>query len=283
MLYWRTDLLDGPPRSLEELASTAAAAQARAGLPYGFVWQGARYEGLVCVFLEHLGCFGGRILDDRGRVQVDSPAALAALRFMTRSIRETRIVPEAVLTWQEEQTRFAFQNGDAVYMRNWPYAYPLMADSSESAVAGKFAIAPMPPAANGAPTAALGGSLLAINAQSKHPEAAYAVIEYLTRPEQMRERAEVAGQYPTRRELYYDGSLTDLLPIPPEQVRTVIENAVPRPSTPVYTELSSLLQIRLHRALSGQVKPAVALANAAADLRRLLHEPALGASPGGSP
>ena len=37
------------------------------GIPFGFVWQGARYEGLVTVFLEHLGAFGGAILDVRVR------------------------------------------------------------------------------------------------------------------------------------------------------------------------------------------------------------------------
>ncbi|NIR44639.1 MAG: extracellular solute-binding protein, partial [Gemmatimonadetes bacterium] len=79
-------------------------------------------------------------------------------------------VPQSALTWQEEQVRFAFQNGQAAFMRNWPYAYPLMQDSSESRVAGRFAVAPMPAAAHGTPTAALGGSQLAINANCEHPE-----------------------------------------------------------------------------------------------------------------
>ena len=46
----------------------ARRAQAAHGVPYGLVWQGARYEGLVTVFLEYLGAFGGAILDDDGRV-----------------------------------------------------------------------------------------------------------------------------------------------------------------------------------------------------------------------
>ena len=97
-------------------------------MPFGFVWQGARYEGLVTVFLEHLGAFGGAILDDDGRVVVDSEAAEQALTSMRDAIYVDGIVPPAVLTWQEEQTRFAFQNGQAVFMRNWPYAYALLQD-----------------------------------------------------------------------------------------------------------------------------------------------------------
>jgi multiple sugar transport system substrate-binding protein len=144
MLYWRTDLLARPPATLEALARVAPAAAGRAGIPYGFVWQGARYEGLVTVFLEHLGAFGGRIMDDSGRVTVDSRAGVEALTYMRRALETPHFVPEAVLTWQEEQTRFAFQNGQAVLMRNWPYAYPLMEDSTKSVVAGRFAVTAMP-------------------------------------------------------------------------------------------------------------------------------------------
>ena len=90
----------------------------------------------MTVFVEFLGAFGGSILDERGRVVVDSDAAQKALTFMRDGIYVDDIVPPAVLTWQEEQTRFAFQNGEAVFMRNWPYAYALLQDSAQSSVAG---------------------------------------------------------------------------------------------------------------------------------------------------
>ena len=277
MLYWRTDLLEDPPLTFLELASDAARARSAGEVPYGFVWQGARYEGLVTVFLEHLGGFGGEIMDARGGIAVDSKAAVDALTFMRDQIFVDRGVPEAVLTWQEEQTRFAFQNGQALFMRNWPYAFPLMQDSAESRVAGRFAVAPMPANEGGVPTAALGGSQLAINANTEHPEAAYAVIEYLTRPEQMLERARVAGQYPTRLALYDEEALASALPVPPAQARRVIEAATPRPVTPVYTQLSELLQVHLHRALTRQEEPAEALSAAAREMRELLERAGLSA------
>jgi len=271
MLYWRTDLFDAPPTSLEELSQMASRGRAEAGVPFGFVWQGARYEGLVTVFLEHLGAFGGAIMDDQGRIVVDSEPALRALEYMRDQIYEAENVPRSALTWQEEQVRFAFQNGQAAFMRNWPYAYPLMQDSSESRVAGSFAIAPFPGTPAGQPTAALGGSQLAINANTEHPEAAYAVIEYLTRPEQMQERARVVGQYPTRPALYGTSELAEALSVDPASVRRIIERAVPRPVTPVYTQLSSILQIRLHRSLTGQQEPRAALEAAAREMRKLLR------------
>ena len=170
MLYWRTDLRRVPRAISDDLvAACAGARRTERGVPFGFVWQGARYEGLVTVFLEHLGAFGGAILDDQGRVVVDSEAAEQALTFMRDAIYADGVVPPAVLTWQEEQTRFAFQNGQAVFMRNWPYAYALMQDRSQSSVAGRFAVTSMPAGPGGAATAALGGSALAINAYSDQP------------------------------------------------------------------------------------------------------------------
>ncbi len=271
MLYWRTDLLKKPPDTFAELAADAARAQRERGARYGFVWQGARYEGLVTVFLEHLGGFGGQILDVHGNVVVDSEAGVSALEFMRDSLYgDDAVVPQAVLAWQEEQTRFAFQNGDAVLMRNWPYAAALLRDPQQSRVAGRFGVAAMPAGPGGTPTAALGGGQLAINAFSRQPEQAYALVAFLTAPEQMLERAREVGQYPTRPAMYESQALADVLTVPAEQVREVVQHAVPRPATPVYAQLSEILQVRLHRALTGQQEPRAALENAAREMRDLL-------------
>ncbi|MDX1646273.1 MAG: ABC transporter substrate-binding protein [Longimicrobiales bacterium] len=269
MLYWRSDLLDSPPSSYGALLETARTRSER--IPHGFVWQGARYEGLVVTFLEHLRAFGGRVLEPDGRVRVDSEEAVRALTFMRDAIYAHGAVPEAALTWQEEQTRLDFQSGRALFMRNWPYAYPLMQDSSASEVAGRFDVAPLPagPGAEGA--SALGGAQLAVNAHSDEPAAAWRVVAFLTGPEQMLERARGAGQYPARRDLYDRPELADALPVDPERARSIIEAAVPRPVTPVYTQLSSILQIALHRVLTRQREPAPALREAADEMRALLE------------
>lgn len=270
MLYWRSDLLESAPGSFEALDRAAARAQQGGEVRWGLVWPAARYEGLVTVFLEYLTGFGGAILDARGRVVVDSPAAVRALSAMRDALQDG-LVPRRALTWHEEETRFAFQNGRALLMRNWPYAAALLAAAPDSRVAGRFGVAPMPAAPGGRHGAALGGSQLAINAHSRHPDAAWLLIEYLTRPAQMRERALRAGQLPARRALYAHPELEDALPLPAAELRAVVERAVPRPVTPVYSELSELLQVRLHRALTGQQGPGPALADAAREIRALLE------------
>lgn len=275
VLYWRRDLLSEPPATFEAITSDVARVQRGGNVRFGFIWQGARYEGLVATFLEHLGGFGGQIVDDAGRVVVDSPAAVRALTYMRDSIYVDGVVPASVLTWHEEEARFAFQNGDAVLMRNWPYAFSLLQRAPESRVSNRFGVAPMPAEREGRPTAALGGSQLAINANTRHPTEAYQLIAYLTAPEQMLERAQVIGQYPSRHELYESAELEAALGVPTSDLRRIIEQATPRPVTPVYTELSEILQIRLHQALTRQQEPQVALGDAAREIRALLQKSGL--------
>ncbi|MHB1224774.1 MAG: ABC transporter substrate-binding protein [Gemmatimonadaceae bacterium] len=279
LLYRRTDLVPDPPANLEELAALAHAATGGPGGPHaGWVWQGARYEGLVTVYLEILTAFGGRIMDDAGRVVVDDPRGVRALTFMRDAIGGG-LSPRDVLTWHEEETRFAFQNGDAVFMRNWPYAAALLADSTQSRVAGRVAASSIPAATGGSPASALGGAQLAVNAHSDVPELAWRLVAYLTAPARMLERARMVGQLPPRQALYDDPRLAAALPLGVREAREAVASAVPRPVTPLWSELSERLQIALHSALAGQAEPTAALHRAAADMNALLERSGLQGGP----
>jgi multiple sugar transport system substrate-binding protein len=278
LLYWRTDLIDAVPATLEDLRAIARAKTDAARVPFGLVWQGARYEGLVTVFLEHLGAFGGAILDDRGRVVVDRPEAVRALRYMRDAVGPDGFVPATVLTWQEEHARLAFQNGQAVFMRNWPYAWALLQEPDRSRVAGRVAVAPFPAAEGGRRTAALGGSQLAINARTADRDLAWALVDFLTQPAQMLERARTAAQLPARQSVYDDPALAGALSIPAEAIRQALAAAMPRPVTPIYSELSGVLQVHLHRALTGQQTPEAALREAAREMRTRLARAGLEAA-----
>src|SRR5262249_26567009 len=104
---------------------------------------------------------------------------------------------------------------------------------------------------------------------------AWTLVAFLTAPEQLLERARLAGQYPPRPALYDSPSLRRALAVPPAQARRIIERAVPRPVTPVYAELSEALQVQLHAALTGQLDDARALAEAARDMRAVLEHAGL--------
>ena len=151
-------------------------------------------------------------------------------------------------------------------MRNWPYAYALMQDPSELEGRGPLrrGAHARGPGRRARPRRSAAPSSRSTPTPSTRRRPV-AVIEYLTQPEQMLERAQVVGQFPTRAPAIYDElTLAERSSIPPAQARAIIERAVPRPVTPVYTQLSEILQIQLHRALTRQTGAGDRLAPGAA-------------------
>jgi multiple sugar transport system substrate-binding protein len=86
----------------------------------------------------------------------------------------------------------------------------------------------------------------------------------------MVERARLTGSFPPRRSLYESAALDSVLAVPASSARAVLERATPRPVIPIYAQLSGLLQIQLHRALTGQVDPPAALREAARQMNALI-------------
>ena len=86
----------------------------------------------------------------------------------------------------------------------------------------------------------------------------------------MLERARIAGTFPPRRSLYDEPPLDSALSTVAATARAVLEHAIPRPVTPIYSQLSDLLQVQLHRALTGQAEPSDALHEAASQMNALV-------------
>ncbi|CAH2787317.1 MAG: Maltodextrin ABC transporter, substrate-binding protein MdxE [uncultured Caballeronia sp.] len=151
LLYYRKDLLDKyhlkVPATWDELNSAASkiqSAERAAGNEkmWGYVWQGCAYEGLTCDALEWVSSYnGGAVVDGKGRVTVDNPAAAKALDSAAKWVGT--ISPRAVLNYGEEEARGVFQAGNAVFMRNWPYAWSI-ANRPGSPIKGKVGIASLP-------------------------------------------------------------------------------------------------------------------------------------------
>lgn len=269
LLYYRKDLLDKyglkPPTTWEEMATAAKKIQdgeRKAGAAdfQGFVFQGKAYEGLTCNATEWLASFGGgSIVDESGKVTVNNPNAVAALKAAKSWIGD--IAPTGVLNYAEEEARGVFQNGKAAFMRNWPYAWAL-SQGSDSPVKGKIAVSPLPKGgASGAHAATLGGWQLAVSKYSKSPDAAADLVMYLTGPEVQKDRAIKGSFNPTIMSLYKD---KDVLAANPffGSLYDVFTNAVPRPSTATgakYTEVSSSFWNASHDVLSGKATPEDAL------------------------
>ncbi len=272
LLYYRRDLYQAgglrPPRVFADLWKVREL-QENFGLPYGFLFQGQAYEGLVCVVLEFLWSNGGDIFDDQGRLVLDSPQNQEALAFLVDLIYGQGVSPLAVATFLEEDCRHAFQQGYAAAMRNWPYAYALM-NQADSPVKGKFAVLPPLHGPQGESVAVLGGGALAVNAFSRQPQAARQLVRFLLKPENLRERALALGMLPPLKSLYHDPGLEARFPYL-ESVREVFFQARPRPITPLYSFISDILRLHFSRALTRQETPGEALHRGQAEIARVLE------------
>ncbi|MCX7653401.1 MAG: ABC transporter substrate-binding protein [Fervidobacterium sp.] len=276
LLYYRKDLLEkygfkNPPKTWDELVKIAKTITAKEKNIVGFVWQGARYEGLVCDFMEYLISFGGDVLDDAGNVIINSPAAVKALQFMVDLIYKEKVSPQAVTTYMEEEARRKFQNGEAVFMRNWPYAWSLLNNPKESKVAGKVGVAPLPAGPSGKSAATLGGWMLGINknATAEEKAAAKKLVKFLTSYDEQLYKAINAGQNPTMMDVYKNPELKKAAPFMVELYGMFI-NAAPRPRTAKYSEISDVIQKYTHSALTQQMSPQKAIEEMAKELNKVL-------------
>ncbi|MFM7334981.1 MAG: ABC transporter substrate-binding protein [Tabrizicola sp.] len=260
-LYYRTDLLEKhgktPPKTWAELAETAKfiqdaeRAEGAADL-WGFVWQGNAYEGLTCNALEWVKSFGGgQIVEPDGSISINNENAAAALEAAKSWVGT--ISPDGVLAYQEEEARGVWQTGNAVFMRNWPYAYGL-GNGDDSAVKGKFGVTTLPVGKEGDTSAAtLGGWNVAVSKYSTKQDAAISLALYLAGPEAQKQRAIAESNLPTIIALYDDADIAAAQPIIP-QWKDVFLNAVPRPSAPTlgkYNEVSAKFWSAVHNTLSG--------------------------------
>ena len=275
LLYYRTDLLKKynlrVPQTWEELTQSAAKVQAGERAKgdsdfHGFVFQAKAYEGLTCNALEWVGGQGGgTVVNADGEITIRNAQAAKALNLAASWVGS--ISPAGVLNYEEEEARGVFQNANALFMRNWPYAWSLM-QKSDSLVKGKVGVAKLP----GNPSAAaLGGWQLAVSKYSKHPALAADLVMYMTSAAVQKTRAIDGSFNPTLPALYKDkdviaanefmGSLAE-----------VFANSVARPTTATglkYPQVSQSFWNAAHEVMSKRATGEEAVAKLDSRLKQI--------------
>ncbi|MCW4149636.1 ABC transporter substrate-binding protein [Halomonas sp. 18H] len=278
VLYYRKDLLEKydaePPETWQQLTETARRikkAEREAGNEdmWGYVFQGRAYEGLTCNALEWVASSGGgTLIDSEGEITIDNQQAADVLDLAATWIGD--ISPEGVLNYTEEEARGIFQSGDAVFMRNWPYAWSL-AQSEDSEVRNKVGVVALPSAEGEDSAATLGGWNLAVSRYSENPELAADLVAYLTSEQEQKRRAVEASYNPTIDALYQDEEVIEAVPFF-KTLYPAFTNAVARPSAPTgdkYNRVSNSFFNAVHDVLSGNQSGAEAVSELESELSRI--------------
>ena len=259
-LYYRSDQVQEPPQDWE-------AVYEQAQQDNGVVYQGFRYEGLTVNFLELLYSAGGSVVnEDATEATADSQEVRDVLTFMADGIKDGA-APKAVTTYKEEESRRAFESGNATFMRNWPYAYAL---GKESKIGKEFAITTFPGYAGNEGAGVLGGYNLAISAYSKNPEGALAFMNFATSPDQQVIQASEASLPAVLTDVYSDPTVEKALPFAADLLQAV-EQAQPRPVSPVYPQISEAIFTNVYAALQGDASPDEAASTMNEDIQKAIE------------
>jgi multiple sugar transport system substrate-binding protein len=248
LLYYRKDLVPNPPKTWDEMMSMCSIAKKNNMDCYA--GQLAKYEGLTCNATEAINTAGGKVVGDDGKTpEVNSPESAKGLSRLADAYKSGNI-PKPAITYQEEQSRQAFEGGKLLFLRNWPYVFSLATTDKSSKVKGKFGIAPLP-GESGPGASTLGGHDAAISVYSKNKATAADFIKFWTSEETGRYFATQGSLAPVLSALYDDPTLAKKLPYLPT-LKTSIENAVPRPVTPFYPAVTKAIQDNSYAAIKGE-------------------------------
>ena len=279
-LFYRKDLLEKygfeVPKTWEELITQAKAIMEGENNPdlVGFVNMWAKIEGLFMNWLSFFYGAGGQFFDADGNLAINSPEGIKALQTMVDILYTHKIANESILTYKPDDARVLFQQERAVFLMVQDFVWPaLTADDSPVKDKVDFTRIPYFEGHPEGHSTAIGGYLLAINANSKHKEEAAELIRYFTSREAQVTAAVVGKKGPTRIAVYDEPAVAENVPVI-AKLGESYKVGVVRPSAQTgarYPQVSEIMQMEITAALHQQKTPEQALADAEAQIKALLQ------------
>jgi len=280
LLYYRTDLLTKygfkhPPETWDELTVMAQRIQAgerAAGRKdfWGYVWQGAPYEGLTCNALEwQVSYGGGRIIEDDERISVNNPRTVKALKMAKSWIGS--ISPPSVLVFKESDARNIWDSGNAAFRRDWVWRGNPPGGSTETIVRGRFAVS-MPPSGGAGHASVLGGQSLAVSKYSEHPLEAAELVRYLSSRHVQMWLWEKGSMLPALTEFYQNPQYLAVRPDLERWKGILTGGATARPWKSTgshYADVSRAYYSAVHAVLAGDVSAEKGMVDLEAELVRI--------------
>jgi multiple sugar transport system substrate-binding protein len=263
LLFYRKDLLDKysleVPTTFDEMKAACdkiIPGEKNSKLAC-YAGQFNKYEGLTVNFDEAVHGAGGVIVGDDGKPNVATPEATKGLQTLTDWFKDGQI-PKAAITWTEEEGRKAFQDGELVFHRNWPYVYAkAAATDGSSKINGKFDVAPLAGITQPGVSSLGGGNLgIAKNAENKGTAADF--LKFMASADSQKSDTLATGNAPVVESVYSDQDVLKKYPFFPTLLKS-IKTAKPRPKAVQYGDVTLAIQDAAYGALQGQTQPDAAL------------------------
>jgi ABC-type glycerol-3-phosphate transport system substrate-binding protein len=157
-----------------------------AGQQYGFNMPAGKSIQTACIWITLFHGFGGQYFAADGKAGFASEPSVRALHFMADELG--KVSPAGRLTWDFPEMINSLATGQAAQGYMWAGGFSTLFDPTKSVMAHELGFAPTPQAV------LLGGWGIAVNAKSRHLDAAKLFVGWLTSPEISKLAALVAGQ-----------------------------------------------------------------------------------------
>jgi multiple sugar transport system substrate-binding protein len=234
LLWYRTDRVRSPPKTWDEMIAMAEALGARGTIQA----QGERYEGLTVFFVSLLASAGGDALN------LEDEPTQRALEIMKR-FATSKAADRSLSTSREDQARLAFESGNSSFMINYSFVWA-SARRNAPQVAAHMGWARWPAVIAGKPSrVTVGGLNLGVSAHSRHPQLAFQAATCIASKESQRLAAAHGGLPPSIEALFDEPELKKAMPFG-ELLRETLRDAVQRPQTPLYNDISLAISRTLH-------------------------------------
>ncbi len=245
-----------PPATWDELVSMAKAIKTKGLVKYPIVWSWSQAEALICDYTALSEAFGGGMIGADGKPALTADGNVKALDFMVKSLKDGISNPKST-EMLENDVLATFTAGNAAFGLNWTYMYAAGKDPAQSKIGDDVGIAPVPGTSAAASATVNGGMPLMITSGSKHPDAAWKYILYISSKDVQKSLAKNA--LPIWKDLFDDAGVIATSPEVVTVSKFQYDYIRNRPQVPYYGELSTELQSDIQSALLGKLTPVAAL------------------------
>ncbi|OZM56344.1 ABC transporter substrate-binding protein [Lottiidibacillus patelloidae] len=239
LLYFRSDIVSESDAATlvsgdytyDELYNMAEKYTGEGNTDYGFVYQSKQYEGLTVNVTEYTSSYEN----------IESGLE-TMYKFTTAPFS-----PKDILNFTEGETHTTFEQGKAVFARNWPYMYGRIKGQDEGVTVSvdNVGVAPLP---NGG---SVGGWLLGLNKHSENIDGAWEFIKFAASEEGQKIMSTEGGYLPGFNTLLTDEDVqakNEMLTF--EGFQNALKSTIARPVSPEYSKVSDTIQISAHKYLS---------------------------------
>ena len=249
VLYERTDIAEKggvtePPATWDDLTATAKAMKEQGGADWGIGLGTKNYQEYV----PFLWSNGGDIMNDAGEFTLDSPEAVEALTYYD-SFFEDGLAPSEVPEGTDPTQTFV--SGTTPMMFSGPWHMGLITDAGGADIEGKWGVSTIP--ANDSATSFVGGANLVVYTDCDNKDAAWAFVNFLTRPDTQVAWYEQATVLPAVQEAWTDPKLADdpNVAVFGEQLK---DGKTP-PAISTWSEIANAINDQLERMTVGNATP----------------------------